>query len=64
MTKFLENSKLEFVASETFDWVAAHGENNMISVTSLGVQEILHRTTVTGILSSALRFGKNNYCSH
>ena len=37
--KYNENKKLEFVASDGFDWVKAHGQSHTIFVTSRGVLE-------------------------
>ncbi|MFK7800272.1 MAG: class I SAM-dependent methyltransferase [Anaerolineae bacterium] len=37
--KFKDNSRLEFVASDGFEWVNKHGTANMIFVTSRGVLE-------------------------
>ena len=36
---FIENSRLEFVAADGFDWINGHGQDRMIFVTSRGVLE-------------------------
>ncbi len=37
--KFIENKKLEFVASDGFDWIKTHGQSHTIFITSRGVLE-------------------------
>ncbi len=38
-TKYSDNKKLEFIASDALDWVKEHGQGNTIFVTSRGVLE-------------------------
>lgn len=48
--KFSKNKKLEFVASDGFDWVKAHGKGNTIFLTSRGVLEYFTEERLQALL--------------
>lgn len=56
--KFKYNSKLEFVASDGFDWVKRHGKSNMIFVTSRGVLEYFTEENLKAFFNQINSLGK------
>jgi tRNA G46 methylase TrmB len=55
---FKDNPRLEFVASDGFDWVKKHGNSHMIFVTSRGVLEYFTEETLKAFFNQINRLGK------
>lgn len=55
--KFNKNKKLEFVASDAFDWVKEHGQSNTIFVSSNGVLEYFKQERLESFLKEINRLG-------
>ncbi len=56
--KFKDNKKLEFVASDAFDWVKEHGQGNTIFVTSRGVLEYFLEPRLQELFHEINQLGK------
>lgn len=56
--KFSMNKKLEFVASDAFDWVKEHGQENTIFVSSDGVLEYFLEQDLQEFLNEINQLGK------
>lgn len=56
--KFTDNKRLDFVASDGFDWVNQHGQSNTIFVTSGGVLEYFTELRLQEFLSKVNSLGK------
>ena len=59
--KFKENKKLEFAATDGFDWVKAHGHGNTIFVTSRGVLEYFKEDRLQALLNEISNLGKTMF---
>jgi len=55
--KYIDNNKLEFVASDGFDWVNTYANKNMIFVTSRGVLEYFTESRLQDFLQQVYRLG-------
>lgn len=59
--KFIENKKLEFVASDGFDWVKTHGQGHTIFVTSRGVLEYFTEKRLQAFFKEINQLGKTMF---
>lgn len=50
--KFSENSRLEFIAADAFDWVKENGRSNIFFVTSRGVLEYFTESRLKEFIKS------------
>lgn len=60
-TKFKDNPKLEFVATDVLDWVETHGKEHMIFFTFRGVMEYFNQEQLTQFFKKLNSLGKTMF---
>lgn len=58
---YVSNTKLEFIASDAFDWVNTHATENMIFVTSRGVLEYFTEPKLLDFFNKLNNLGKTTF---